>query len=93
MEEAINLLLPKEAPQDSQGSKEVVMSILDNVVDQISEKLKYFLHVLKKKWRQTFLTFLTINKFRLNQFIIWCTCDDAVLTFLPFLFFFFLPIE
>ena len=67
MEEASNLLLPKEAPQDNQGSKEVVMFILDKVVDQISEKLKYFLHFLKKKRRQTFLKFLTINKFQVNQ--------------------------
>lgn len=68
MEEASNLLLPKEAPQDNQGSKEVVMFILDKVVDQISEKLKYFLHFLKKKRRQTFLKFLTINKFQVNQY-------------------------
>ena len=68
MVEASNLLLPKEAPQDNQGSKEVVMFILDNVVDQISEKLKYFLHVLKKKRKQTFLIFLTINKFQIIQY-------------------------
>ena len=41
------------------------MFILDKVVDQISEKLKYFLHFLKKKRRQTFLT---INKFQVNQY-------------------------
>lgn len=44
------------------------MFILDNVVDQISEKLKYFLHVLKKKRRQTFLIFSTINKFQIIQY-------------------------
>ena len=44
------------------------MFFLDKVVDQISEKLKYFLHFLKKKRRQTFLKFLTINKFQVNQY-------------------------
>ena len=44
------------------------MFFLDKVVDQISEKLKYFLHFLKKKRRQTFFKFLTINKFQVNQY-------------------------